>query len=132
MSHPFGHRQRRQLREGGLMKLHRYLPLLAIGLIGAALARPALGDGARGEQLPAVDPSTPVAAPFETNIAPAGNATGDDRPTNPDTALAHLRAVKQCAAEHGVTLPDPVENAEGVQLGWDGPPRPEADATIAL
>jgi hypothetical protein len=113
------------------MKLHRYLPLLAIALIGAALARPALGDGARGEQLPAVDPSTPEAAPFETNIPPVGDAGEDDRPTNSDAALAHLRAVKQCAAEHGVTLPEPVANAEGVQLGWDGPPRLEAEAAIA-
>jgi hypothetical protein len=94
------------------MKLHRYLPLLAIALIGAALARPALGDGARGEQLPAVDRSTPEAAPFETNIPPVGDAGEDDRPTNSDAALAHLRAVKQCAAEHGVTLPEPVANAE--------------------
>jgi hypothetical protein len=84
-------------------------------------------------QAQVASPPEPQPAPGETQIPPAGTAAEDELPLTAaqrSRALAHLRDVARCVRAEGVDIPDPVSDEGGVQLSWDGPPRPAVEAAI--
>lgn len=114
-------------------------PVVARGLLGAVLAAvlvavPVGAFPGPDPGLPAVSPPAPMPEPGETQIPPAGNAGEDDMPASQAErrrVLAELQRVADCVRAQGFAIPDPVSDAEGVHLGWDGPPRPRTEAAIA-
>jgi hypothetical protein len=83
---------------------------------------------------PVPAPPPPSAAPGETRIPPACTSREDELPLGSarrEAALAHLRGVADCARALGADVPEPVSDAEGVHLSWDGPERPAWEAALA-